>query len=178
MEVFDTIGAEGCEIVQLSNSDDYEVLFSLEGGSRSETWKPLKASVVSNDQGRALKAADFPWLGCPPWVVRPSVVQCLKPILLQYGELLSIDCESDGPLWVYNVTNVLDALDEESSELSKYSDGRIMSIQRIAFVNDTVEGNDIFRLPHRGSSIFVSQRFVGEVNRANLVGMDFKRVWP
>ena len=41
-----------------------------------------------------------------------------------------------------------------------------------------IRGEDIFRLPHRASATYVSERFVARVNAANLRGLEFNEVPP
>jgi hypothetical protein len=73
---------------------------------------------------------------------------------------------------------ILDALDEANSSLMKFpGTNRIMRIKKIAFVASKVEGIDLFRLPHRASSTYVSERFVERVKAAGLRGLAFNKVW-
>ncbi len=54
---------------------------------------------------------------------------------------------------------------------------RIMDITQAAFIELMVRGLDIFRLPHRASSTYVSERFVDRVHAAGLVGLEFNKMW-
>ena len=80
-------------------------------------------------------------------------------------------------LFVLNVRAV-DALDEERSNIMRFpGSDRIMRIASIEFRSALLGGLDIFRLPHRASSTYVSRRFVDRVNDAGLRGFDFNKVW-
>lgn len=52
-----------------------------------------------------------------------------------------------------------------------------MRIRKVAFVASAIEGVDLFRLPHRASSTYVSERFVERVRTAGLRGLVFNKVW-
>ncbi len=59
--------------------------------------------------------------------------EVLQPILEGNGELLPLDCE-EGDYFIFNVTRVVDALDESDSDLVKFPDGkRIMEVKRFVF---------------------------------------------
>jgi hypothetical protein len=77
------------------------------------------------------------------------------------------------------VTRILDAIDEERSSILLFAGtDRVMRIRKIAFVPSLVQDIDIFRLPHRSTPTYVSQRFVDRVNSAKLRGLEFTPVWP
>lgn len=175
---FDTVGGEGFEFVQPVDHTQYDRLSSLDGTSLGETWAPLEMRLVKREDGKSLRRSDFPWLGYGPWVLRPNTADRLANILCRYGEYLPLDCAASAGLVAYNVTNVLDALDAKRSDVTRFSDGRIMIIHRVALIDSVITGADIFRLPHPVSRLFVSQRFVDEVKTAGLFGLDFRQVWP
>jgi hypothetical protein len=54
---------------------------------------------------------------------------------------------------------------------------QVMYMMQTSFIEGAIEGNDIFRLSHRGSLTYVSERFVDRVTAAGLVGLVFKSVW-
>ena len=134
--------------------------------------------VIRVDEGRRLLASDAPWLGASTLVFRSSVLDAVGLDLSRYGELLPVSCRRDS-LWIYNPTDVIDALDEESSSLDRFDDGRIMIIYRYAFRPDVVEGKDVFKIPSRRiSPTFFSRRFVERWQASGLKGLDFVEVWP
>ena len=72
----------------------------------------------------------------------------------------------------------VDALDQAQSSVIKVpGTDRIMYITEVAFIEEAIRDIDIFRLPHRASPTYVSQRFVDRVKAAGLVGLEFKMVW-
>lgn len=52
-----------------------------------------------------------------------------------------------------------------------------MSMRKPAFDAKKLICIDVFRLPYRASSTYVSSQFVEIALGAGLVGLDFKRVW-
>ena len=70
-------------------------------------------------------------------------------------------------------------MDEAQSSVTTFpGTSRIMEITMVAFVQAAIRGEDIFRLPHRVSATYVSERFVECVNAANLRGLEFNEVPP
>jgi hypothetical protein len=125
-----------------------------------------------------LTASDSPWLGAHALILRSPSVRVLEPLLLEYGELLPLACK-EADLAIFNATRVVDALDEGSSSLSRFSGGRIMRATRYALVAEAIAGVEIFRIPNlRVSPTFLSERIVQTWHSAGLRGLEFRRIWP
>jgi len=104
-------------------------------------------------------------------------VDALRDILDRNGEILPLSTDDGVDLFVLNA-RVVDALDEASSSLTIVpGTNRIMRLKSVAFVPSAIEGVDLFRLPHRGSATYVSERFVGRVKAAGLHGLAFNLRW-
>lgn len=72
----------------------------------------------------------------------------------------------------------IDALDEANSSAMRFpGTDRIMRINKVAFVASKIEDVDLFRLPHRASSTYVSERFAARVTASGLRGLVFNKVW-
>jgi hypothetical protein len=98
--------------------------------------------------------------------------------LERYGELLPLACP-DADLWLFNVLTVVDALDEENSELVRFHDGNILDVVRYEFRADMAAGMAVFKVPQllRGP-LFVGEEFVEAVATAGLTGAEFIQLWP
>jgi hypothetical protein len=84
----------------------------------------------------------------------------------------------DNDLHIYNVTRVINALDESASTLMRFPDGRVMHIQKHVFDAERLPDVDCFKVPQlRVSPVFLSQRFVDAWAAARLRGLDFHQVW-
>jgi hypothetical protein len=110
-------------------------------------------------------------------VLTARAVHILGERLQGFGELLPLSC-ADAELYVYNPLHIVDALDEERSEIVRFSSGRVMRITRHVFRTEVLAGVPIFKIPQltRGS-IFVAAELVQAVKAAGLQGTNFERVW-
>lgn len=176
--VYKALGADGFELCQPVNKEDYERIDTeITGTPRQSNWKPIPVRLVHEDQGKWLATSDSPWLGYGPSIFRPAVIKALGPMLREYGELLPLAC-SEAELVIYNPTRVLNALDETASSVMRFSDGRIMLIKKHVFHGDVVGENDIFTIPtKRVSPTFFSHRFVDRWKASGLKGVEFKKIW-
>ena len=175
--IYAPVGAEGFECINTIDDQDYEVFLQFDGKPRKSEWKPVAVCRVRADQYQACNASDFPWLGSHAVVMRRAAVDALRDILDSSGEVLPLSTDDDVELFVLNA-RVIDALDEANSSLMKFpGTNRIMRIKKVAFVASAIEGADLFRLPHRASSTYVSERFVERVKAAGLHGLVFNKVW-
>lgn len=170
--------AEGFELCHPVRHEDFETLFAaLNGSSRWSTWQSPPMRLVSQERGRPLAESDCPWLGKHALVFRRPAIAALEPMLHEYGELLPLACP-DADLAIYNVTRMIDALDEEASSVIRFSNGRVMRIPRYAFMSELVRGVDIFKIPClRVSPTFVSEDFVKLWQKNGLRGLVFNQVW-
>lgn len=177
MDFFEPMVGEGYEWINCLNEADYEVFVGFDGASCGATWKPVPVRRVRADEHHDFKPSDFPWLGSDALVMRRAAVDALRDILDANGEVLPLSIGDGVDLFVLNA-RIVDALDEANSSLMKFpGTDRIMRIEKIAFVTSKVEGIDLFRLPHRASSTYVSERFVERVKAVGLRGLVFNKVW-
>jgi hypothetical protein len=177
MDFFEPMVREGYEWVNCVNQADYEVFAGLDGLPRRSTWTPIAVRRVRADENHECRPSDFPWLGSDALVMRPSAVEAMRDILDANGEVLPLLTDDGVELFVLNA-RVINALDEANSSLMKFpGTNRIMLIKTVAFVASRIEGVDLFRLPHRASSTYVSERFVERVKAAGLRGLVFNKVW-
>jgi hypothetical protein len=164
----------GFEWVLPVHDTDHEYLWSLDGTPRQATWRPVPvARLTADEHGNPRAEADLPWLGGHVLVLRPSAVAALGPLLERHGELLPLDCP-DADLWLFNTMTVVDALDEERSELVRFDDGAILAVERYEFRAVA----PIFKVPQllRGP-LFVSDEFASVLTAAGLTGLELTEVW-
>lgn len=177
MDYYEPLVAEGYEWVNCCDDSDYEVFLTLDGSSQAAQWQPIKVRRVRADDRQDFKPSDFPWLGAHALVLRRKAVDVLREVLDAHGEVLPLVTEDATELLVFNARAVA-ALDEERSKIMSFpGTNRIMRIVKLALAESALRGVDLFRLPHRASSTYVSQRFVDRVSDAGLVGLEFKKVW-
>jgi hypothetical protein len=177
VEFFEPMVDEGYEWVNCVNPIDYEVFTAFDGIPRGGAWKPIPVRRVRADEHHAFRPSDFPWLGSDALVMRASAVDVLRDILDSNSEVLPLSTDDGIELVVLNA-RVIDALDEIHSLVTRFpGTNRIMRIKKLAFVSSAIDGVDLFRLPHRASSTYVSSRFVERVRGAGLRGLVLNKVW-
>jgi hypothetical protein len=97
----------------------------------------------------------------------------LADVLRNNAEILPLSTDDGVELFVLNV-RVIDALDDVRSSIMRFPDGRIMRVSKASFVGERIpDGVNLFRLPHRISSTYVSERFVDAYTNAGLRGFVF-----
>lgn len=175
--IYRPLGEEPSELCHPIDEDDFETIVVLcDGTPRRATWKPLAVELIHEDRGRQLLPSDSPWLGSNSLIFRPSAVDALGHLLDAYGELLPLAC-SEADLFLYNVTRVIDALDQRASTIHRFDDGGLW-IKRYVFRPGAIDGVDVFKIPDlRASPTFVSHRFVDRWLDAGLRGLEFTPVW-
>jgi RHS repeat-associated protein len=165
---------EGFRWLDLVNSGEYNILSELNDQPAGSAWKPLAAEWIEDDLNAGKPKSDFPTLGTTP-VFSQRAVDALLDLLVENGELLPIRVE-DGTYFVYNVTRKVHALDEDRSELVRFSTGGVMRIARYEFYPDKVEALTIFKIPQSRAKVFVTEPFVERVYDARLTGFEFTQV--
>ncbi len=177
MNIYTTVVSEGFELCHPVADKDFETIATfIDGAPRAATWSPIPVEIVHEDEGRALEQSDAPWLGGHALIFRKGAVQALAPILESHGELLPLDCQ-EAELVAFNVTKVVNALDEKSSSIIRFDDGSIMHIEKHVFIPDVVAGLAVFKIAGiRASDTYVTDAFVSKWKSAKLRGLDFTKV--
>lgn len=172
------LGAEGFEICHPVNDSDFETIIAkINGIPCGPAWKIISMKLVNADDSEALEFSDSPWLGSHALIFRKGAVDRLGELIQENGELLPLQCEHMD-LVIWNPRHRINALDETSSSLSRFSDGRIMMVKRYKFHQTLVKDVDVFKLPNlRVSPTFLSHRFVQAWRDCGLKGLDFEYVW-
>ncbi|GAA4671648.1 imm11 family protein [Phytohabitans rumicis] len=118
----------------------------FDGTPRAGAWSPVPMYLLRSDEGGPRRRADLPWLGSHVLILRDEAIAEVGPILADHGELLPLEC-ADAGLVVLNVTRVVDALDEERSDIVRFSSGRIMDIKKATFRGELLTGPAVFKIP-------------------------------
>ena len=84
----------------------------------------------------------------------------------------------DGEYYAYNVTNVVDALDMDKSDLKLFSDGDVMDITQYVFHEHLLLNELIFKIPQKKALVYVTDAFVKRVRDEELLGFHFPEVYP
>jgi hypothetical protein len=124
-----------------------------------------------------LTKGDFPGLSTHIPVFNYRAVEALENLLQGNGKLFPITCAGEN-YFIFNVTRIIDALDEANSEIERFSDGEIMDVDRFVFVEERLFGATIFKIPQLVlMDVFVTEPFVERVKISKLKGFEFRLVW-
>jgi hypothetical protein len=159
-------------VALVDDSQWAELIEMFDGSPMAASWKPVEIEVLYKGER---SQSDFPeFSGLAVFSARAADV--LRDVLEPHGELLELNC-TNGDYYVYNVTNVVDALDEDASEVKRFrSSGRIMRVISYEFKPDAL-GAPVFKLPQLVKSyVFVTDEFVRRAEEAGLNGFDFSDV--
>ena len=170
----------------VADIDHYQGLNIAEGGlhdfaARFDEGKPLRGKVKKPRLVpflEELPKGDFPSLSGNAPVFSPRAVEALHDMLAPNGELFSVDCDND-EYFIYNVTHLVDALDEPNSRVARFhDDGRIFHIYTYSFHAKRLRNETIFKLTQfRSGTPYVTQPFVERAESAGLKGFYFRLVW-
>lgn len=131
--------------------------------------------------GHLLVPSDFPACsGGDMLIMSEAAVRSVSGIIAQCGELLPLACEADEEYFAFNVAMLLDALNQEQSDVVRASDtGDILRIRRHVFEPQRILDVGLFKLPQmpRGL-IYATQSFSRAVCGSSLTGLEFVSVWP
>lgn len=145
--VYEPKPADGFEWALPIDNDDHIGRFGcLDGTPRAATWSPVPMHLLREDEDESMRRADLPWLGGNVLILRDEAIAVLGPVLADHGELLPLEC-ADANLVVFNATRVIDALDEQHSDVVRFSSGRIMDIKKAAFRGELLTGSVVFKIP-------------------------------
>jgi hypothetical protein len=160
---------EGQEWIFPVDDNYFEMFYAMDGSAVSAWVSP----VMKTNQEESTYS-DFPWLGEHAPILRRPAVEALEHILRKHGQLLPLSGED---VWLFNVTTVLDALDYELSRIAYFEDGNILAIEHHVFDRGKIGAAEVFKLPIRTSSIYVTDTFVERIRSAGLRGVSFKELW-
>ncbi|WP_127532676.1 imm11 family protein [Paenibacillus kobensis] len=159
-----------------SNEDDtaFSDLFlnHFNGEPMASWYKPIKLTVQ-----KKRKKHDFPDM-LPGVLILPKKTRAImEPLIGPYVEFLDVDhSEIQGiEINLANVTNVIDALDYDHSELTYFTSGRISGIKKVSFHLVKVINNPIFNIPENKAHIYVNDEFRDLVIKSK--GLEFEKVW-
>ncbi|EHK53418.1 hypothetical protein [Allomesorhizobium alhagi] len=155
--------------------EDNYVLSDLRG-QRQLHWIPIGMHLLTeDDEGAPRGYSDFPWYGSHVLILRSDAANSLRETMGPYGEFLPLK-GGDG-LELFNATTVLDALDENRSEIMRFDDGDILNIERYEFRRQAVGNCPIFKLPYRASNLYMQAGFIDQIKDMEFCGIGFRLVW-
>ena len=162
----------------VADERDLDRLDAFVGAPIGAEWVPLR--MAWETRGGALPKSDFCGIAGGGFVFNARAVDALGDLLAGRGELLAIEVlDEQQEHYVFNVTRLSDALDEQRSQLAYFSDGGLMDIDRYEFDRGRLADETIFKLRQIPEVYeYVTGEFRRRVEQAGLSGFTFdRRVW-
>lgn len=157
------------------HAKDAGILDAFDGRPLATEWEAPDITAADVDDDLA-DLPDYALLGTVP-VLSARATVALLDVLRFAGELLPLRYRRAEYL-AYNVTRVVDALDERGSTIHRFPTGRVMSVASYVFVPDRLSDAVIFKVPQLPKAhVFVTDEFVSRVAASALVGFTFPKIW-
>ncbi len=138
---------------------------------------PLAGNEPFKFVPRNLVKGDTPSFDPTIPVFNRKAVNALADLLEPNGQLLPITCQGE-EYFLFNVTRLVDALDEDNCNLERFDDGRIMVIDHYSFFKEKLIGETVFKLRQRPlGRVYVTDPFVQRVLESGLRGFRLPLVW-
>jgi hypothetical protein len=169
-------GANNNRGVIVMIGDAFEFARRFNGCPMNHPWTDV--TIGWDPDMRRLPKGDFPSLFTNVPVFSRKAATALADLLEGNGELFPV-LISDEEYFVFNVTRVIDALDESRSEIIRFDgSSRVMDIDVHCFVAEKLENATIFKIPQVTTmDVFVTDAFVKRVQSARLKGFKFLLLW-
>lgn len=154
----------------------------------------LQHAVDDNDSTTRLAAVKLEWgsrfeksermpIDCPQaptygsMMLSDRAIAVLEQYLTHPGYLVDtvIDAQLSYKIWICRTE--LCILDEENSELTRFTDGGVWKISRHEFLPCDFKGVGVFQIKGRRSHLFVTDAFVDTVKEYKLTGFIFTEIW-
>lgn len=143
----------------VDKSDFNRGVFAGDGMPRKHNWHPPRAKLKSDPFNKGKKLPDIGHVDIGSVVLSQKAIDVLKGHLEPYGELLPLDVEGE-TYYIYNVTTIIDALDQENSV--KRPNG---IIKKACFDKSKVPSDmEIFKVPETQRSLI----YVNETKGKNI----------
>lgn len=138
-------------------------------------WNPIRLSLRESDSGKRNYAFDISGSLFPFYVFSEEAVKALNDILVENGQILSVDCESKKKRFFgyYSTRTFSNCLDMEKSLYRKYEKG--MVVRKPVLIGENLPDREIFTI-EEDTRVFVNSSFKDAVERAGLAGFDFSEV--
>lgn len=163
-----------------SDSRDFERMDDISCGQPvSHSWKPMRVNLVDRDEkGRRLEVVDCTSLGASDRALSGHAAAALRGYLESFGELLPLDCPGH-TFFVYNPTCLLDALEEEASEVTYFpGTRRIMMVDRYMLRREALADAHVFKLSRDPCGfILLTERAVERLQASGCTGIQVELVW-
>lgn len=167
--------ADGFNELRFPNVENWQKWMGIEMPIKS-IWEPTVLEYIYGLKSKRSKNFDFSQTCNPLITVSPKAIDVFKNMFSENGEILDIQYP-DG-FSFFHCTNIVNALDEEKSEIVwlDKEKGWISGINHFVLKQEKLKGHNIFRLPNANFEyIFFSENFKELYLKNNLKGIHFER---
>jgi len=170
-------------ILPLSDSDEVYDMLDFNGNSKLNIWKPL-TFFIDNPLNR--KADFFSFIGSSAFACNKLATDKLMRFWSLSAELLPINLEDGTELFIVNVIDCVNALDQENVEYDYYDDGsRSNRILKYSFHKNRFHESSIFKIPETAKTQILTyvgvktseDEFYTAYNQSGLEGLVFKELY-
>lgn len=159
---------------------DFTRLAAL-GQSVAARWSPLEfGPPIPSDEDfpGVLPTGDFIALGVSELALGSSAMSAVGMLMSRYGELLPVQpIGRAAALYWFHCTTLIDAMDEERSVMTRFSDGKVMSVQRLWVHPEKLRDAMLFHIPQNGSFLLCTDTFKQHIEALGLTGLRFTLKW-
>ena len=142
-----------------------------------DRWVPPRMFMITQDEGISFRRVDMPHYSSDGIMATSRAREVLEPIVGNDAEFLEVTGGRE-MMWLVNPWRVVDALDEEKSDLKRFNNSeRIMKVTKYVFRPGALAGVTYFRVPRLRATTFVTAPVVEAVHAAGLTGTVFRRLW-
>lgn len=134
--------------------------------------------TLSNYKGEIDKPiGDVSSISTSSYIINEKAYKVLYPYLKEHSQIFQLKNENK-IFYVINVTDIIDCLDYEKSEVKYFSSSnRVMDIEKYAFHSGKLKKATIFKIPEFPKGIsYVTEEFKKVVEENNITGFKFKEL--
>jgi hypothetical protein len=170
---------DGFEWALPVDSDDFEVFWKLTERTSGDPWEPIHMNLLKvDDRNRPQRHAYLPWMQSGVLVLRDEAIEVVGSLLQPHGELLPLTCD-DARLALFSAPIVAGVLDEDRSDIVRFSSGHIMDLRAPVLRTERLGGHQAFKLAEmpRGK-LYLCEQLVEEVRATGMTsGTGFSLVY-
>ncbi|MFX3648362.1 MAG: imm11 family protein [Paenibacillus sp.] len=172
MKVYELKYNDSC--MDLNTMDwDHELGSDFNGNSKGKIWTPTKVKTLYKK-----KYSDFPRLIIGKPIMKKNVKEVFEDHISKEVELLPL-IHDELELYVVNVTNILECVDWNRSDVRSYSDGDFAGFNKLVFDFSKIPNNTyMFKIKETATvEVFVTDLFKEVVDEHKFKGLNFSVVY-
>ncbi|MCM3746257.1 hypothetical protein M3223_02710 [Paenibacillus pasadenensis] len=173
MKAYQYVTSEKCMILAAVKDRTHPFVSSFDGESKLQNWTFIEIETLYKK-----KYDCFPHYLCGVPIFSEKVKLVLEPYLNNEVEFLPLG-HKHLKLYAINVTNVLDCVDWDRSDIQKFNDGSFAGFNKLVFDFTKIPPNTyIFKYKERATTyVYVTELFKELVEKFKLKGLDFSNVF-